>query len=121
MKKKSRDYVIFLEDIFESAEKIENYTKGFTKENLIENQQTQDAVIRRFEIIGEAVKNIPAGFRKNHKEIDWKNMAGMRNILIHEYFGVNINRIWKTIKEYIPDLKSKILKILKESEKHKLL
>ncbi|MDP3882489.1 MAG: DUF86 domain-containing protein, partial [Candidatus Staskawiczbacteria bacterium] len=87
MKKKSRDYTMFLEDIFESAENIEKYTKGFTKEKLIENQQVQDAVIRRFEIIGEAVKSLPAGFRKKHKEIDWRNMAGMRNVLIHEYFG----------------------------------
>jgi len=117
MKKKDRDYIIFLEDIFESAGRIEKYTKGFTKANLSKNQETQDAVIRRFEIIGEAVKNLPAGFKNNHKEIDWRKIAGMRNVLIHEYFGIHINRIWKTVKEDIPDLKSKISKILEESKK----
>ncbi len=120
MKKKDRNFVMFLEDIYDSIEKIEKYTKSFTKKKLIENQETQDAVIRRFEIIGEAVKNLPVGFKKNHNKINWNKIAGMRNILIHEYFGVNINRVWKTIKEDIPDLKFKISQILKELKKQTL-
>ena len=103
MKKGKRDYLIFLEDILESAKRIEEYTQSFTKEKLLEDQKVQDAVIRRFEIIGEAVKKLPPGLKKNNKEIKWKEIAGIRDILIHEYFGVNMNRVWKTIEKDIPD------------------
>ncbi len=75
------------------------------------NTQLQDAVIRRLEIIGEAVKNIPQEFRDKHVGIPWKQMAGMRDILIHEYFGVNLKRALKVVKEDIVILKANILKI----------
>lgn len=112
--KKNRDYIMFLEDITDSIKMIEEYAKGHSLKSFSSDEKVKDAVMRRFEIIGEAVKHIPASVKKNHKEIDWKKIAGMRNVLIHEYFGVNTNRVWKTIKDDVPDLKKKISEILKE-------
>lgn len=121
MGKKKRDYVMFLEDIIDSTEKMEKFVDGLNLEKFKEDEKTIFAVIKAFEIIGEATKNIPARVKNKYKEVPWRQMAGMRNVLIHEYFGVNMNRVWKTIKEDMPDLKNKISKMLEESKKNKLL
>ena len=71
-------------------------------------------MLRRLEIIGEAVKNIPDDFRAKYPDIPWRQIAGMRDVLIHAYFGVNLRRVWKVIKEDLPEIKLKILKILDE-------
>ncbi len=107
---------VFLEDILESIEKIEEYTASIDEENFYENTIIQDAVLRRLEIIGEAVKNIPDDFRGKYPDVPWKQIAGMRDVLIHAYFGVNLKRVWKVIEEDIQDLKLKILEILEELE-----
>jgi len=109
---KKRDVRVFLEDILESIEKIEEYTANVDEDEFYENTFIQDAVLRRLEIIGEAVKNIPNDFRAKYPDIPWRQIAGMRDILIHAYFGVNLRRVWKVIKEDLPELKLKILKIL---------
>ena len=113
MKKEMR---VFLEDIKESVERIEEYTQGMSKEHFMEDIQTQDAIIRRLEIIGEAVKNIPEDFRSKYPDIPWKQVAGMRDVLIQGYFGVNLERVWAVVKRDLPELKPKVLRILEEAE-----
>jgi uncharacterized protein with HEPN domain len=107
-----RDYRLYLHDIKEAVEKIETFTKGFTFEKFAEDAKTVDAVIRNLEILGEAAKHIPKRVKEKHPDVDWKAMAGMRNILAHEYFGVRMGIIWKTIKDRLPELKQKIEEIL---------
>ncbi len=103
-----RDPKLFFADIFESIELIEKYTKGLTYEKFIKNNTIQDAVLRRFEIIGEAAKNIPDNIKKKHQNIPWKEMANMRNVISHEYFGITMKRIWNTAKKDLPKLKKQI-------------
>ena len=123
MKKSSpkRTYIDYLLDIADSVEKIEMFMEGFALEDLRNDQKTQYAIVRGFEIIGEATKNIPASVKHAHKDIPWKNMTTMRNKLIHEYFGVNIVVVWKTVKEDLPGLKAKISETLEDLKVKKLL
>ena len=108
---KKRDMRLYLNDIWESIIAIEEYTQPITEEDFYENRQAQDAIVRRLEIIGEAVKNIDDDFRKNYPEIPWKKIAGLRDIITHEYFGVKLERIWEVIRKDIPDLKKKMTRI----------
>ncbi len=111
-----RDVRVYVQDILDSIEKIEQYTKTIHREDFIQDSQIQDAVLRRLEIIGEAVKSIPQDFRDKYPRIPWKNMAGMRDVLIHEYFGVNIERAWKVVSEDIFDLRKELLKMKEDME-----
>ena len=105
---------IFLYDILQSIEKVEKYTAGHTDKTFLGEDAIQDAVIKRLEIIGEATKNIPLKLRKENPDIPWKKMAGMRDMLTHEYFGIVMKRIWDTTQKDLPKLKKQIQKLLDE-------
>jgi uncharacterized protein with HEPN domain len=112
MKKEYGDY---LEDIIDSMSKTEKFTEHLSYDEFIKDDKTIFAIIRALEIIGEAVKNIPETLKAKYPDIPWRDMAGMRDKLIHEYSGVKLDLVWKTVKEIIPSLKQKFQKILDES------
>lgn len=112
---KNRTPELFFQDILDSTTRIIKYSKGLSYEELIKNEMAIDAIIRNFEIIGEAAKYIPQEFKEQYPNLPIKEMTGMRNILIHDYLGINHQYIWQTIQEDLPALKKIIEKILKEN------
>jgi len=105
-----------LNDIKESCKRIELYIKNATYENFLEDIKTQDAIVRNLEIIGEAAKNISGSLKEKYSKVLWKELAGVRNRLIHQYFGVNYDIVWDIIRNEVPEVVSQIEKILnKES------
>jgi uncharacterized protein with HEPN domain len=107
---------VYLQDISESIEHIERFLDGVSEDDFYENVEKQDAVLRRLEIIGEAVKHLPDKIRENHPDIPWRQIAGMRDIIIHEYFGVTLEMVWIVATEDILDLKSKVEEIIDSSQ-----
>jgi uncharacterized protein with HEPN domain len=108
-----RNYQIYLKDILSAINSIEGFVEEMSLEDLKNDDKTSSAVIRKLEIIGEATKNIPKDIKNKNPEIPWKEMAGMRDKLIHFYFGVDHNLVWNTIKERIPKIKPFLENILK--------
>jgi len=103
---------VYLQDILESSEHIQRFLDGVSEDEFHENVEKQDAVLRRLEIIGEAVKHLPDEIRENHPDVPWRQIAGMRDIIMHEYFGVTLEMIWVVSTEDILDLKENVEKIL---------
>lgn len=118
MPKEKRKYIHFIEDIANAVKKIERYTNNLDYEEFSDNEMAVDAVIRNFEVIGEAVNNIPNEVKKKFPDVEWSEAVGFRNVLIHNYFGLDLESIWDTIKKNIPNLKKHVTKVL-ESEKER--
>ena len=108
----TRSWKLRIEDILEAVERIERYTEGLRYDQWQTDQKTIDAVIRNIEVIGEAAKHVPPDVQKMFPEIPWGKMKGIRNILIHEYFGVDIEVLWKTAMEDLPGLKDLLMGML---------
>ena len=104
---------VYLKHILDAIGDIKSYTFHYDEEKFQSNKMVQDAVIRNLEIIGEATKNLSLSFRKMHKNVEWKRIAGMRDILIHDYLGVDIDKVWAVVQNKLPDLKKKIQRLLK--------
>ena len=111
-----RDVRLYLDDIIEAVNKIEKYRESLTFRDFSKDAKTVDAVVRNFEIIGEAAKRIPSGIRLKYAQVPWKQMAGTRDKLIHEYFGINLKVLWKAMNKDIPALKPKIEEILRQED-----
>ncbi len=107
-----KDPKIFLAHILDSIHLIEEYSTNMTQAKFYKNRPLQDAIIRRLEIIGEAVKNLPTPFKTKYPDVPWKQIAGMRDILIHEYFDVDLLLTWKVVKQELPLIKKKLSAIL---------
>ncbi len=101
----------FLEHILRSTDLIESYTAGRTEHDFLASVELQDQVIRRIEIIGEAVKNLPENLKADHPEIMWREIAGMRDVLVHRYFEVDLGLTWQVVQRDIPQLKSVIIQL----------
>jgi len=103
-----RDPGVFLDDIVEACRKIQRYTSGLTSERFRSDERTIDAVVRNLEVIGEAAKKLPDSTRSNISGIEWSRIAGLRDILIHEYFGIDIDLIWDIVETKVPELLRRI-------------
>jgi len=93
---------LLIEDIWEAMGKVSRFTKGMTADRFTHDQKTADAVVRNFEIIGEAANRLPSSFKQEHPEIEWTKIVGLRHRIVHEYFGVDLQIIWHIIQEDLP-------------------
>ncbi len=105
-----RSWKFRIDDIIEAIDKIERYTRGIDFDEWQQDEKTVDAVIRNIEVIGEASSHLPIEIQEQYKDIPWSMMKGIRNIVAHEYFGIDLEIIWKTVKEDLPVLKELLRK-----------
>jgi uncharacterized protein with HEPN domain len=106
-----RDPHLLIEDIIDSGNKILEYTKNLTYDEFVMDNKTIDAVVRNFEIIGEAANRLPEDFKDVHPEIDWYRIRGFRNRIVHDYFGIDYSIVWEITKSYLPQLMSSLLSL----------
>ncbi len=109
---KKHHYRQSLQDILDAVRDIEEFVTGLNRNSLARDKKTLFAVAKALENIGEAVKQVPSAVRRKHPDVPWKDMAGMRDVLIHDYFGVDAEIVWKTVREDLPPLKRRITEIL---------
>jgi uncharacterized protein with HEPN domain len=112
---KGRELSDYIDDIITAIAEVEDFTHGISYEIFASDRKTVNAVIRSLEVLGEAAKHIPASFRKKHPDIPWSKMAGMRDVLIHDYMGVDLMTVWKVSQERLLELKP-LLKALKPAK-----
>lgn len=112
-----KDFIVYIEDIIESIQKIEEYTGVLSKEEFEELVSIQDAVLMRLAVIGESANKIPVDVRKINKIILWRKIINLRNLIVHDYSSVNIERIWKIIQKELPVFKKQIIELLEKTSK----
>jgi uncharacterized protein with HEPN domain len=105
---KKRNYELYLDEIKEAVNSISDYTNGLTIDEFVHDKKTRDATIRNFEIIGEAANQLPEEIKNKHSDIPWRDLTDFRNVIIHEYFGINNKILWDIISNEIPLLKQKM-------------
>lgn len=103
-----RDPAILLDDIRRAIDKIAKYTSGLSKQSFISNEMVVDAVVRNLEVIGEAAKRLPESFQNKHPEIPWRQIAGLRNRIVHHYFGLDLEIVWNVISSDLKDLAKRL-------------
>jgi uncharacterized protein with HEPN domain len=111
-----KDPIVFLGHILESIDLIESYSEDVDEIEFMRSTPLQDKLVRRIEIIGEAVKNLPEDLKREHPEIPWRDIAGLRDIIVHQYFGLDLELIWDVVKRDIPELKPRLKRIQEELE-----
>jgi uncharacterized protein with HEPN domain len=111
-----REFLDYVEDILKAMDDAVCFVKGMSYEAFLKDRKTVYATVRALEIIGEATKKIPNEVKEKHPQVPWKDMAGMRDKIIHAYFGVDMKRVWSTVNVDIPKLKPSFEKILKENQ-----
>ena len=109
-----RDIKLYLEDILVAIEKINAYTDGTTFDQISQRGILLDAVLHNLEIIGEAAKHMPDDLRLNYPQIEWRKIAGFRDVVVHEYFGISLEIVWDILKNKLPELHQQIIKLLDE-------
>jgi uncharacterized protein with HEPN domain len=107
-----RKTILLLEDILTASDKIGSYTRGIDLKDFMETDMAMDAVIHNFQVIGDAIKKIPEHFKLSHPEIDWRQITCFRNRIVHEYFQIDFEIVWKIKKDYLPDLYECVLEVI---------
>ena len=111
---KKRDIADYLDDILTAVADVEVFVSGINFDTFTQDKKTVNAVIRSLEVLGEATKRIPESFRQKHPNIPWSKMAGMRDVLIHDYMGVDLKTVWKVAQERLPELKPLLEKLISD-------